>query len=57
MMIKDKKAVVLDYKTGQPLNEHQQQMLGYKDVLEKTGFTSVEAFLYYAESGEMLAVG
>ncbi len=56
LMIKNKQAIVLDYKTGQPLNEHQQQMLGYKNVLEGAGFTTVETFLYYPESGEVVQV-
>lgn len=56
LMMNENNAVVLDYKTGQPSSDHHQQMINYKSALKQSGFANTEAFLYYLETGELVAV-
>lgn len=40
-------AVIIDYKTGKPLQEHQAQLKEYARYLEEAGIQVVEKFLFY----------
>jgi len=46
----DNKAVVIEYKTGQPEKQHLQQVEAYKENLSKAGFNDVKSFILYIES-------
>jgi len=56
VMIKDKKAVVLDYKTGSPTKKDKDQVREYIILLREMGFTDVEGYLLMLESNDLLKV-
>jgi hypothetical protein len=56
LMIKNKKAIVVDFKTGEPNKADQRQVLEYIDTLRKMNFVDVEGFLLYVRSGELVSV-
>ncbi|WP_133259651.1 UvrD-helicase domain-containing protein [Pseudochryseolinea flava] len=56
LMIRNKRAVVVDFKTGEPQKTDQRQVLDYIDTLKKMNFTEVEGFLLYVKSGELVSV-
>ncbi len=47
VMLKDDKALVVDYKTGLPREEHQKQVMRYKEVLRQMEYKKVFGYLYY----------
>ena len=54
VMIKGKKAVVIDYKTGVQKERDKQQVEGYKKLLGAMGYEGVEGYLWYLEEGEVV---
>ncbi|MFR9603587.1 MAG: UvrD-helicase domain-containing protein [Rikenellaceae bacterium] len=57
VMIRGGKAVVVDYKFGAKHNsQHQKQLRGYMELLLEMGYNSVEGYLWYIKSGEILIV-
>jgi ATP-dependent exoDNAse (exonuclease V) beta subunit len=54
VMIKDKKAVVVDYKFGRnALPAHAAQLRGYVSLLGDMGYTDVEGYLWYVSLGKI----
>lgn len=47
LVIKDQKAWVLEYKTGQPQPQHQQQLDQYLDLMEAMGYEASGRLLYF----------
>lgn len=45
----DKKAVVIDYKTGTPIESYKKQILSYKSLLSNMGYKDVDAYLIYLD--------
>jgi len=43
----EKQIGILDYKTGNPMQEHEQQIQKYADVLKEMGFEVIEKWLVY----------
>ncbi len=56
LLIKDKKAVVVDFKTGEPSRADQKQVVSYIDTLRKMNFVDVEGYLLYIKTGEVVSV-
>lgn len=56
LLIKDKKAIVIDYKTGDKSSSDQQQVKAYIDILKKMGFIEVEGYLLYLRDMDVVAV-
>ncbi len=56
LMLKDKQAIVLDYKTGGKNSKHMEQVLDYKNVLNAAGFSEVKTYLLYLELQELVEV-
>jgi ATP-dependent helicase/nuclease subunit A len=56
LMTKDKRAIIVDFKTGEPAKADQRQVLEYIDTLRKMNFIDVEGFLLYVKSGELVSV-
>ena len=48
--------IVIDYKTGEELEEHKIQVLEYRDVISKVYSESVLAYLIYTENAKLVAV-
>jgi len=55
LLLKDKQAVVIDYKTGSPKKEDQKQIGEYCVMLNQMGFES-EGYLLYLTDGEVVSV-
>jgi ATP-dependent exoDNAse (exonuclease V) beta subunit len=56
LMTKNKKAIVVDFKTGEPSKADQKQVLDYIDTLRKMNFVEVDGFLLYVRTGELVSV-
>lgn len=55
LLLKDKQAVVIDYKTGSPKKEDQKQIGEYCLTLNQMGYSS-EGYLLYLTHGEVVSV-
>jgi ATP-dependent helicase/nuclease subunit A len=56
LLLKDKHAVVIDFKTGVPSSADQRQMQEYMTILTQMNFYPVEGYLLYIRSGEVVSV-
>ncbi len=57
LLTKDRKAIVIDFKTGVKTKADQKQVQAYMEILKKMGFTDVEGFLLYTRDQEVVATG
>ncbi len=56
LMVKEKKAIVLDYKTGNRKKSDEKQVLEYMEVLRQMNFPEVEGYLLYLAESEVIEV-
>lgn len=56
VLIRNNKAVVIDYKTGKIYESHKDQIREYGGVLLEAGYENVEAYLAYLPAGEVVKV-
>jgi hypothetical protein len=56
LLIRDKKAIIIDFKTGEPSKGDQKQVQDYMAILRKMNFTTIEGFLLYLKDGSILSV-
>ncbi len=56
IMIKEDHAIVIDYKTGEPREEDQEQVHTYMRILFSMNFLKVEGFVLYLNTGEVTQV-
>jgi ATP-dependent exoDNAse (exonuclease V) beta subunit len=56
VIINDKSAVIIDYKTGGKKQVHQKQIIQYGDLLAQMGYVVAEKLLVYIEDLEILEV-
>lgn len=56
LLTNDRSAIVIDYKTGVPSKADQKQVLDYIEILHKMNFTSVDGYVLYVRSGEVVEV-
>jgi ATP-dependent exoDNAse (exonuclease V) beta subunit len=56
VLVKNENAIVLDYKTGKEKDEHKKQVNKYAETLEKMGYKSVEKYLLYVETPNLVKV-
>jgi ATP-dependent helicase/nuclease subunit A len=56
LLLKDRKAIVIDFKTGAPSRRDQTQVQEYVDVLRKMNYLEVEGYLLYLRSNEIVQV-
>lgn len=54
--ISGNKAVVIDFKTGEPLDKHNSQVFNYCKQLSEMGFEEVEGYLLYTKEMELKKV-
>ncbi|MEP7265952.1 MAG: hypothetical protein ABI772_15720, partial [Bacteroidota bacterium] len=54
IMLKDKTAIIVDYKTGEEAPSHIKQADEYAGLLNESGYQVVECWLFYTSSGKML---
>lgn len=53
VMIRDKHAIVLDYKFGAKQEKYAKQVRGYMDAMRQLGYSDVEGYLWYAKSEKL----
>lgn len=56
LLTHERKAVIIDYKTGEPTKSDQRQVLEYIDILHSMQFIEVEGFLLYTKTGDVVSV-
>ncbi|MDV3308574.1 MAG: UvrD-helicase domain-containing protein [Cyclobacteriaceae bacterium] len=56
LLLKDKHAIVIDFKTGVPSSADQRQMQDYMMILTQMNFYPVEGYLLYIRTGEVVSV-
>jgi ATP-dependent exoDNAse (exonuclease V) beta subunit len=56
VVISDKRAVIIDYKTGGEKSTHKKQILEYGDLLSKMGYDVTEKLLVYIEEVRVVPV-
>lgn len=56
LLIKDRQAIVIDFKTGNPTRQDNIQVQEYMEVLRKMNFIDVEGYLLYLRTNEVVQV-
>lgn len=56
LLTQGKKAVIIDFKTGEPAKADQHQVLEYINILHQMQFTEVEGYLLYTKTGDVVSV-
>lgn len=56
VLLKDKKAIVIDYKTGKQRKEHKTQIAQYAEVLSEMGYEEIEKYLFYVPGREVVKI-
>ena len=56
LLINGKRAIVIDFKTGEPLKSDQRQVLTYIDILRKMNFLEIEGYLLYIKYKQVVSV-
>ena len=56
VMIKDEKAIVVDYKTGEENDRNRKQVAAYKAILKDMGYEQVEGYLLYINLNKVVEV-
>lgn len=56
VVITNKSAVIIDYKTGAESPKHKKQIIQYGDLLSQMGYTVTEKLLVYIEGEKVVIV-
>ena len=56
VLIDAQKAVVIDYKFGEPRKKHASQVASYKDLFRRMGYTDVSGYLWYVYEGRIVEI-
>ncbi len=56
LMLKEKQAVIVDFKTGEPSRSDHEQVSGYIGLLKQMGYGPVEGYLLYTRDCEVVQV-
>ena len=56
LLVAGKKAVVIDFKTGEPIRADQKQVADYLETVRRMNFVELEGYLLYVRTGEIIAV-
>jgi ATP-dependent exoDNAse (exonuclease V) beta subunit len=56
LLTKDQTAIIIDFKTGDPVKQDQQQVQEYITTLHQMNYYDVEGFLLYVKTGEIVVV-
>lgn len=56
LLIKDRRAIVIDFKTGERRKADEQQVLEYMEIVRRMNFAPVEGFLLYLKEKEVVEV-
>ncbi|OFY46657.1 MAG: hypothetical protein A2Z69_00730 [Bacteroidetes bacterium RBG_13_44_24] len=56
IIIKDGKAIIIDFKFGEENNHYAHQMKQYRKLLEDMGYRDIEAYLWYVDKNRIVTV-
>lgn len=56
LLVRDKKAIVIDFKTGEPTTADHHQVTHYLQILRQMNFIEVEGYLLYVRTGEVVSI-
>ena len=56
LLLDKRKAVIVDFKTGEPTKADQKQVQEYMDTLHKMNYAEVEGYLLYIKTSEVVSV-
>lgn len=56
LLVKDRKAIVIDFKTGERKKSDEKQVLQYIDILRQMNYLDVEGYLLYLRESEIIEV-
>jgi ATP-dependent exoDNAse (exonuclease V) beta subunit len=56
LLLKDRRAVVIDFKTGERTSNDEQQVIDYLEILRSMNFIDVEGYLLYLKTSEIVSV-
>lgn len=56
LLVKGRRAIVIDFKTGDPVKADQSQVLKYLEILRQMNFVEVEGYLLYLRTAEIISV-
>ncbi len=56
LIYRDKQAVVIDFKTGEPRKADNNQVLAYIDILRQMNFTDIRGYLLYLRNNDVVEV-
>ena len=56
LMTDGKRAIVVDFKTGEPAKADQHQVTEYINIMHQMNFTEVEGYLLYTKTGDVVSV-
>ena len=56
LMINNRKAVIVDFKTGEATRNDQKQVLEYMEILRQMNLIEIEGYLLYTRTGEVVSV-
>ncbi len=53
VLVKDKKAIIIDFKTGREMKEHSLQLMRYRNKLIEMDYQAVDAFVLYINTNKV----
>src|SRR5215204_5032503 len=56
LITKGNKAIIIDFKTGEPSKQDQKQVSEYMDIMRKMNYIDVEGFVLYVKTGDVVGV-
>jgi ATP-dependent helicase/nuclease subunit A len=56
LMIRERKAIVVDFKTGEPAKSDHKQVAEYLEILRKMNYVDIEGYLLYVKTGEVISI-
>ena len=56
VIIEGKKAIVIDYKTGKPCKEDEEQVINYSRALAEMGFEKIEKYIIYIADKKIVTI-
>ena len=57
VVIKDGKAIIIDYKFGEHRRSYERQLMKYADIWRRMGYDEVSSYLWSVQTGEVVKVG
>jgi ATP-dependent exoDNAse (exonuclease V) beta subunit len=56
VILDDNHAIIIDYKTGQPMPDHSRQINNYAEIISAMGYSNVKKFIVYLDQAEVVEI-